>query len=141
MDVTEWQEAARREKVKALREDQIARYDRNVPIWWGELKKLFADPIWEGNDFLNTYCQKWFGVPEAEMKAFMRGEWRDYQLPRPELTPEPALRPVQASEKKFGESIQVLTYERSEEDLKAIEAKTKAAARAKAYRERKKAGK
>ena len=70
MDAEEISERVKRHEREKARDGRIDWYDRNVPIWWGELKKLFSDPVWEGRD-LNEYCKRWFACPEDGMRVLL----------------------------------------------------------------------
>lgn len=59
-------------------QEMILYYGRVVPGWWKQLKEVLDDSCWEHGD-LDEFCKRVFGCPEAEMQAFLKGEWRDYQ--------------------------------------------------------------
>ena len=129
MDAYEIHERARaveREKAKLGRIDW---YNRNVPVWWKNLKEIFADSVWEGRD-LDEFCKKQFGCPEAEMRAFLQGAWRDLKFERP--------LGVSKSERKVPERLIL----ESKESFRTGEKKAMTPAeKQRAYRERRKAGK
>ena len=110
--------------------ERVDWYERNVPIWLGKLKEMMNDGVWENED-LDFYCQKWFGQEEGEVADFLG-------LERTEL---------EKIEKEVPERIKVLEglSEKAREEIKVKKreqgkAMTQAE-RARAYRERRKAGK
>lgn len=104
-------------------------YERNAPLWWGHLKELLDDGIWASED-LERYCRKWFRRGAVETRNF-------FGLGKTEL---------EKIEREIPERVKVLEglNEKAREEIKLKKKEQKKAMtqaeRARAYRERKKAG-
>ena len=107
-------------------------YERNAPLWWGHLKELLDDEIWSRED-LEVYAQKWFRRGAVETRNFFRLGRTEELLGEVDQASIPARR----------KKIEELNPEAREEIREAGKGQKKAmtqAERARAYRERKKAG-
>ena len=129
-------EVARRVEVvnrRARVAERIDWYERNVPMWWGKLKEMMNDEVWEKED-LDFYCQKWFGQEEGEVADFLGLERTDLELGKVDEASIP-------ERQKRIEELTVKVREEIKEKKKEQKKAMTSAERVRAFRERKKAGK